>query len=112
MGKIKKLLKKVVSKGVSAVKEATTRKSIKKNIQMAAAGAVKSKSGKNNHGKTYPALKKPGATYSLGTSIKLKDRKKSKQKKKIAKWESDKKNKPSEQSKFLAMDKKNKNKNK
>ena len=103
-GKLKKLVKKGVSKlkdrAVDTVKD-----------------AIKDESRKTRRGKKsvrvgQPRQAEPDVTVSK--TIKLKDRKKNRQKKKIAKWEQEKRNNAkaaagSARAAFFALDKKYKN---
>ncbi len=117
--KIKGLLKKAVSKGKKALKKELTTKSLVKRAGGAVKDKVKDASKSRDSNTTQAqakAIKRPEADISLSTSIELKgDRKKRRAKKKIAKWEKERKQRASvgsEQSKFLALDKTFKNKKK
>lgn len=103
--KKKKLLKKIVSKG---------KKFLKKKATDAITGAVEDASKSRDSRTTKAqrkALKRPDADISVKKTFKLGGKKKARQKKKIKKWQAEAAaGKISEQAKFLAMDKKNKNK--
>lgn len=101
--KKKKVLKKVLSKAKDFVK---------KKAADAVTGAVEDASKAKDSPATKKqrrALRSPGSDISVRKTIKLKDRKKDRQMKKIKKWKAEAAaGKVSEQAKFLAMDKKNK----
>ena len=99
-------LKKLVKKGVSKLKDAAVG-AVTDKIK----DASKSKDSKRTRAQRK-ALKTPDADITVKKTIKLKDRKKNKQKKKIAKWEKEKKQAAagSAQSAFLALDAKYKKK--
>ena len=119
--KFKNAGKRVLNEAKGLIKGEISKKALKQKAANYIKGKVRAAANKQKTQgqKDAEAAGKPdgpGADFTIGTKIDLKSRRKERSKKKIAKWDAERKKrnaKPkemSEQDKFLAMDKANKKK--